>query len=504
MPTRRARLTASTAQGQLAEALANLRTELGLPVDFSSDVLAEAEAASAAPPRFDLRDIPFATLDPAGSRDLDQAFHLERSGSGWRVRYAIADVPAFVPAGGAVDAEARRRGETVYAADGTVPLHPTRISEDKASLLPDQDRSAYVWTFELDDHGAEDSHRVERALVRSRVQLDYASTQADLDAGATDTPAALLPEIGRARLEQERLRGGASLNLPDEQIVRDASGSYSIERRRPLPVEDWNAQLSLMTGMTAASMMLDAGIGILRTMPAADDEALSAFRVRTLALGLPWPEGVQYGDYLRGLDREDPQTLAVLQAAASLFRGAGYVAFDGTLPPNPRQAAVAAPYAHVTAPLRRLVDRWGLVVCAAVSSGASVPDWVRQSLPDVPGLMHTAIERESRLASASIDRVEAALLRDRVGERFTAWVLEMRGGRARVQLTDPIVTASCRVAADVVAGDTITVVLQAADIAGGTVRLEAEPVGPADATHEGSPGSRSSGTASADTRAETR
>ncbi|WP_367889417.1 RNB domain-containing ribonuclease [Humibacter ginsenosidimutans] len=429
------------------------------------------------PPQLDLRAIPFATLDPAGSRDLDQAFQLERSRSGWRVRYAIADVSGFVPADGPMDAEARRRGETLYAADGTVPLHPRTISEGKASLLPGADRPAFVWTFDLDDRGAVTAARVERAMVRSRAQLDYVSTQLALDAHDPDTPAALLPEIGRARLEQERLRGGASLNLPDEEIVRNDGGAYGIRRRRPLPLEEWNAQLSLMTGMAAATMMLEARVGILRTMPAADETALDAFRVRTIALGLPWGDGMPYGEYLRGLDRDDPQTLAVLQAAASLFRGAGYVAFDGEPPANTLQAAVAAPYAHVTAPLRRLVDRWGLVVCAAVSAGMPVPSWARDSLPAIPALMHAATDRESRLSAASIDRVEAALLRDRIGERFTAWVLEVRDGKARMQLTDPVVTASCRVTTAVAAGQTIAVRLLNADIATGTVQFE-----PADPT----------------------
>lgn len=471
MPLRRARLTASTAQSELAEALAALRVQLDVPQGFPADVTAEAEAATSAAPDLDLRDIPFATLDPAGSKDLDQAFHLERRGSGWRVRYAIADVPGFVAPGGAVDVEARKRGQTIYAADGAVPLHPPVIGEQKASLLPGQNRPAYVWTFDLDDAGAEVSHRVERALVRSRAQLDYVSTQAALDAHDADSPAALLPEVGRARLEQERLRGGASLNLPDEEIVRDASGTYRVERRRPLPLEDWNAQLSLLTGMAAAHIMLEAGVGILRTMPAADDAAVAAFRLRTVALGMPWNASAPYGDYLRGLDRNDPQTLAVLQAAAFLFRGAGYVAFDGTAPADPVQAAVASPYAHVTAPLRRLVDRWGLVVCESAFSGRPVPDWVRESLPSVPGLMQSSTERASRLSSGSIDRVEAAMLRDRIGERFTAWVLEVRDGRGRLQLNDPIVTASCRVSHAVRAGTTIEVLLQGADIATGSVQL---------------------------------
>ncbi|MGA0568765.1 RNB domain-containing ribonuclease [Rathayibacter sp. KR2-224] len=472
MPLRRAHLTASTAQSELAEALAALRTELDIPRDFPPEVLEEADAATATPPALDLRDIPFATLDPAGSKDLDQAFQLERRGSGWRVRYAIADVPGFVRPGGAVDGEARRRGQTLYAPDGTVPLHPLVLSEQKASLLPGQDRTAFVWTFDLDSAAVVTSHHVERAWVRSRAQLDYVGTQAALDRGETGTPAALLPEIGRARLEQERLRGGASLDLPDEEIVRDPSGAYRIVRRRPLPLEDWNAQLSLMTGIAAAELMLGARVGILRTMPPPEATTVAAFRLRTIALGRPWHDGVPYGEYLRGLTGDDPQTLALLQAAASLFRGAGYVAFDGEAPASPAQAAVASPYAHVTAPLRRLVDRWGLVVCESISSGTDVPDWVRESLPAVPGLMQTSTERASRLSTGALNRVEAATLLDRVGDRFTAWVLDVHEGKARIQLTDPIVTASCRVPESVRAGTTIDVVLEHADIGSGTVQFE--------------------------------
>lgn len=90
----------------------------------------------------DLRALPFLTLDPAGSRDLDQALAIEPTHDGAIVHYAIADVAAFVEPGGAVDAEARRRGQTMYASDGRIPLHPTALSEDAASLLPDRDRRA--------------------------------------------------------------------------------------------------------------------------------------------------------------------------------------------------------------------------------------------------------------------------------------------------------------------------------------------------------------------------
>ena len=241
--------------------------------------------------------------------------------------------------------------------------------------------------------------------------------------------AAVVPEVGRASIEQERLRGGASLNLPDEEIVRDATGSYRIDRRIP--------------------------------------------RAHEGARDAPWAPEHTYGDYLRGLDRSDATTLAVLHAAASLFRGAGYAAFDGETPAVTTQAALAAPYAHVTAPLRRLVDRWGLVVCEAVSNGREAPAWVRESLGELPELMRASSQRAAQLSSGSLDRVEAALLRDRLGEHFDAVVLEVRSGKARIQLTDPAVTASCPVPTDVQAGQTIAVTLTAADIPSGTVTFTA-------------------------------
>jgi exoribonuclease R len=155
MSPRRSRIAASAAQSELAAALAELRASLELPDGFPPDVLAEAQAAASAtpPPSVDRRDLPFVTIDPAGSMDLDQALHIARRPGGFLVHYAIADVPGFVLAGGAVDREARERGQTLYAADGRVPLHPPVLSEDRVSLLPGVDRTAYVWSFELDRAG---------------------------------------------------------------------------------------------------------------------------------------------------------------------------------------------------------------------------------------------------------------------------------------------------------------------------------------------------------------
>lgn len=472
MSRRRSHVAVSAAQGELATALAALRASMELPDGFPDDVLAEAEAARSAtpPPAADARDLAFVTVDPAGSMDLDQALHLERRPGGFVVHYAIADVPGFVRAEGAVDREARERGQTLYAADGRIPLHPPVLSEDRASLLPGVDRSAYLWTFELDDAAAVVSTRLERATVRSRERLSYPEAQARIDAGRGD-PLELLREIGLARIEQERARGGASLNTPDEEIVYTPGRGYALERRHLLPVEAWNAQLSLMTGMAAAELMLEARVGVLRTMPKPDEERVAAFRRQAEALGRPWPRSIGYGEYLRGLDPDDPAALAIMQAASALFRGAGYAAMDGEVPADPMQSALAAPYAHVTAPLRRLVDRWGLVVCEALSSGREVPAWARESLHELPGLMGASIQRASRLEAASVALVEAAVLSSRVGEHFSATVLELRGDDAVIQLVDPVVTASCAATPAVRPGERIAVVLEQAEIRSGTVRF---------------------------------
>lgn len=459
----------------LEEAFAGLRRELELPGDFPADVLVAAEEAVAAPdlPDVDWTSIPFVTVDPPGATDLDQALHLEQRGNGFRLHYAIADVPAFVRPGSAVDAEARRRGQTMYAPDGRVPLHPTVLSEGAASLLPGQVRPAFVWVVDLDRDGETTAVDVVRALVRSTAQLDYAGVQADVDAGRPPEPLAALPRLGALRIELERDRGGASLSIPDTEVV-PADGGYRLRFRPPLPTEDWNAQVSLLTGMAAADIMLGGGVGLLRTMPAPEHGTLARFHRQAAALGARWDAATPYGEFLRSLDPSQPRHLALLHESATLFRGAGYTPFDGAPPEQVEQAAVAAPYAHVTAPLRRLVDRFGLVVCHAMCTGAEVPEWVREALPTLPAAMSDSDRRAGALDRGCIDAAEAAALAGAVGSLFDAVAVDVddEQGRGSVQLTDPPVLARC--VGPLTLGAATRVRLVEADVATRTVRFEVE------------------------------
>ncbi len=458
--------------GDVARSLSALRVQLEIPEEFPAAALEEAERAVAAVtlPERDQRDVPFITIDPAGSMDLDQAMQLERRGEGYLVRYAIADVAAFVTPGGALDVEARKRGQTLYLPDVRIPLHPPVLSEGAASLLPGDVRGAYVWTFELDKEARVTATRLERALVRSTGRFDYGEVQALIHSGETPEWASLLREVGLKRMERERERGGASLGRPDQEI-RETNGSYILIRRQPIEAESWNAQISLMTGMAAAKLMIEGKVGVLRTMPPPTEESIASFRRTATALGTPWSQDQPYGEYLRTLDPADPGELAIMHAAASLFRGAGYTAFDGEVPEVVIQSAVAAPYAHATAPLRRLVDRFVLAVCEALANGREIPGWAREALPQLPAIMAASDDLAGRLDKESVNRIEAAVLRSRVGEIFSATVLRASDGGGQIQLDDPAVTAQCD--GGLVAGESVLARLMIADIATGSVRFRA-------------------------------
>src|SRR3954447_18251179 len=111
----------------LRDGIARIQTELKVSPDFppEAEEAARRAAESARLPDLDRTDLPFVTIDPEGSLDLDQALHIARAGSGYVVHYAIVDVAAFVQPGDPVDLAAHARGETLYGADSKVPLHPT-------------------------------------------------------------------------------------------------------------------------------------------------------------------------------------------------------------------------------------------------------------------------------------------------------------------------------------------------------------------------------------------
>lgn len=456
--------------------LADIRREMRLDDAFPPEVEAEARTAAANVklPDLDRTDIPFITIDPPGSMDLDQAMYVERAGDGHRVYYAIADVAAFVAPGGAIDVEANRRGETLYGIGHTIPLHPRTLSEGATSLLPDQLRPALLWTIDLDATGEGTHVTVERARVRSRQRCDYTSVQAAIDAGHADPMWAVLKEIGERRMARAQRLGAITLPLP-EQEATCVDGHWTLAYRARHPVDDWNEQISLLTGMAAAHLMLQGGVGILRTLPAPDPAAIAQLRETAATLHLAWPPDRAYPAFIDALDPADPAQVAMLVACTRVLRGAGYTAFNGAAPAQPMQSALAAEYTHATAPLRRLVDRYAGEACVAICAGKSVPEWALEKLPVLPDAMHGADRSAGQFEHATTDLLEAVVLAKRVGETFSAIVTSRDGHDSRegtVMLRDPAIETRIKAPHELPLGQRVTVKVTEADPGRRSVRFE--------------------------------
>ena len=450
MPSRYLRLkpkaptAADDVDARVLEGLANVRAELEVPGAFAEDVAAEAAAVERGPqmPDLDKTQIPFVTIDPAESMDLDQALHIERRGDGYRVSYAIADVAAYVAPGGAIDREAWARVFTLYGPDERTPLHPLNLCEDAASLLPDRVRPALLWEIDLDASGVQTAVLVRRARVRSRAKLSYEQVQRRLDAGEADGLLQLLREVGELRQQIERDRGGMTLPGPEQEVLR-TDGEWALVNRGVLPVEEWNAQISLLTGMAAAQLMLDAGVGVVRTLPPADHRDVARLQRSARALHVEWPDDVSYQEFVRGARSHRPGARCAdrgcnVAAARRGLRRLRRCAARGHQPCRHRCAVHARHRA--TAQTRRQVHRRDLSCAVRRRAGAG---WVRAALPLLPETMAMGDRRAGSYERACMDVVEAALLEPRVGEEFRGVVVDVDAERPRgtVQLDAPAVRA---------------------------------------------------------------
>ena len=114
---------------------------------------------------------------------------------------------------------------------------------------------------------------------------------------------------------------------------------------------------------------------------------------------------------------------------------------------RPWHSAMRATYAHATAPLRRLADRYVTEAALAVANGRAVPDGVTAAFERLPEVMNRAEAKAGQVDSAVLELAESVVLSGRVGERFAGTVTDLDKKRgALVQLADPAVTT--RVPAD--------------------------------------------------------
>lgn len=410
----------------LADGLAAIREQYQLLETFPPEVITEVEAAVTRPlsDHKDRTDMHFVTLDPASSQDLDQAFAIEVHGASIICHYAIADVGWFVDDGGAMDREAWERGTSQYLPDGKISLYPPILSEGAASLLPDVVRPAILFSTRIEADGMAALESVERVTIRSRAKLGYETVRpSDLPDG--------FDELERRIAAAETARGAHRSDPPEQEVVAH-DGHYDLQLSPQHPAEQKNAALSLASNLAVADALLKHRTGLFRVMPEPGGWALKRLRNTAKAMGIDWPKGREAPEMEVSLDPAHPDQAALLLAIRKASPGASYEQYrEGA---KPWHAAMAASYAHSTAPLRRLADRYVVMAAYAVANGRPVPAEITQAFDRLPRVMARADALGGNIQRAVIDLAEAIVLKDRIGETFAAVVTDVDQRGPRIQL----------------------------------------------------------------------
>ncbi len=408
----------------------------GIPNVFSSDTLEEAESAATLvldpSSREDLRHLPIVAIDPTDARDHDDAIWAEPDGEGgFRALVAIADVSYYVRPGGALDREARKRGNSVYFPDRVVPMLPETLSADMCSLRAGQDRAAMVCHLSIAGNGKVRDWRISRAIVRIDEVIAYEEAQRRIDAGEAGKNLSDLWTCWRALENARNDRDPLELDMPERRVVLDEKGRIAeIALRERLDahrvVEDF-----MIAANVAAAKALESKVApvVYRLHEPPSREKLIALKDylatfgRKFALGQVVTPGL-FNRMLKDVADESEKALimeAVLRSQTQAYYGPQNVGHFGL---------GLGSYAHFTSPIRRysdllvhraLVDAFNLEqpapkIAIPKTSGLSERD--RDDL----GRISEAISRTERRAMEAeretIDRYVAAWLSARVGEVF--------------------------------------------------------------------------------------
>jgi len=407
-----------------------------LPLEFPAE--AEAEAASCSPrldtaslrERLDLRERAFVTIDPVSARDFDDAVFAEPSaGGGTRLWVAVADVSHYVRPGSALDAEAFRRGNSVYFPERALPMLPERLSGDLCSLRPGTDRLALVAELDYDARARLRARGFHAARMRSWARLSYAEAAAalaDRHALVPETAASLarLDALTRALHAGRREQGSLELELPERVVEVDERGrAQAIRRAQPTPAHRLIEEAMLAANRAVAEQLVAWGVpGPFRNHepPASlEREELVELLVdlRLVPAGAELTPRV-LADALRRAAGRPEAPLVNLTALRSLPQARYGAESLGHF-------ALAFPhYLHFTSPIRRYAD---LAVHRALKArlGVDAPGAAALSAEQARGVatriswrerVGEAAERERNLLHA------CAFLAPRVGERFSARV----------------------------------------------------------------------------------
>ncbi|HTJ84949.1 MAG TPA: RNB domain-containing ribonuclease [Polyangiaceae bacterium] len=352
----------------------------GITVDFPSAVSAEVAAYVDKPgiddaTLVDLVAVPFVTIDGPGTRDLDQAVHVEKSATGFRLRYAIADASYYVAPGTALFDEAVRRGASFYVPGASVPMLPRKLSEDLVSLGPNVERRALVFDVTFDLRGTIVKSGLVRARVKSRAKLAFEDVDAFVDSSkgpfAAEAYAESLRatvELGELRLVHEDRKTMIRYRRAEAETTIDAKGNLVTHTAPRGRTEVANEQISILCNALGARFLLGGSEDIVqpiyRVHSAPDPERVAGFERLVGAVaktrGLPddpWvyrrAADLGISGYLASLPTAGaPGRLArALHRQAMLLNGRSMFAGD----PSGHFGVGEAVYSRFTAPMREIV-----------------------------------------------------------------------------------------------------------------------------------------------------
>ncbi len=417
----------------------------GIPHIFAQEALDEAQRATelalSHDHREDLRAVPIVAIDPADARDHDDAIWAEPDGKGgFNAIVAIADVSYYVRPGGALDREARKRGNSVYFPDRVVPMLPEILSADVCSLKQDVDRAAMACHMHIDTEGKVDSWRFTRAIVRLAANIAYEDAQAAIDGGEAPEYLQNLWGAWKLLFKAREARDPLDLELPERQVkLNDAGKIEEIAIRERLDahrvVEDF-----MIAANVAAAKALEAKTApvVYRIHEQPSREKLIALRdyLATQGRKLAMGQVITPGLFNRMLkDIADPSEKALIMEAVLRSQTQAYYG-----PANAGHFGLAlGSYAHFTSPIRRYSDL--LVHRALVDAYKLEQPKPKLDLPETTGLsdrdksaLHQitdAISQTERRAMEAerdtIDRYVAAWLSGRVGETFDTRITGVQG-----------------------------------------------------------------------------
>ncbi len=417
----------------------------GIPHTFPDEVMKEAEAATelalSEDKREDLRALPIVAIDPADARDHDDAIWAEPDGKGgFNALVAIADVSFYVRPGGALDREARKRGNSVYFPDRVVPMLPEILSADVCSLRENEDRAAMACHLHINAAGQITKHRFTRAIVRIHHNIAYEDAQAAVDTGSPPEYLANLWEAWKVLAEARDARDPLDLDLPERRVMLNDEGQIAeIAVRERLDahrvVEDF-----MIAANVAAAKALEAKNApvVYRVHDTPSREKLIALReyMGTLGKKLAMGQVITPGLFNRLLkditeESEKAQVMeAVLRTQMQAFYG----------PANGGHFGLAlGSYAHFTSPIRRyadllvhrsLVGAYGLEQpkpSLDLPDATGLSDKDRASLQEICDAISTTERRAMEAERDTIDRYVAAWLSGRVGETFDTRITGVQG-----------------------------------------------------------------------------